>query len=74
MEGSLIAPPFKFGMQKQYRELREMDSRQKERAKAETTLKEGSPDKSVKLLPAPQGSKSTIQPSANAAEEEKMKL
>ena len=42
MEGSLIAPPFKFGMQKQYRELKEMDSRQRERKKAETTLKEGS--------------------------------
>ena len=27
MEGSLIAPPFKFGMQKQYRQLQEMDSR-----------------------------------------------
>ena len=36
MEGSLIAPPFKFGMQKQYRELREMDSQQRERKKAET--------------------------------------
>ena len=29
MEGSLIAPPFKFGTQRQYRELREMDSAQK---------------------------------------------
>lgn len=44
MEGSLIAPPFKFGMQKQYRELKEMDSRQRERKKAETMLKEGLPD------------------------------
>ena len=40
MEGSLIAPPFKFGVQKQYR-LNQMDSRQRERQKAETTLKEG---------------------------------
>lgn len=29
MEGSLIAPPFKFGTQRQYRELREMNSAQK---------------------------------------------
>ena len=29
MEGSLIAPPFKFGTQRQYRELREMDSAQR---------------------------------------------
>ena len=40
MEGSLIAPPFKFGMQKNYR-LNDMDSRRGERKKAETTLKEG---------------------------------
>ena len=40
LEGSLMAPPFKFGMQKQYR-LQEMDSRKGERKKAETTLKEG---------------------------------
>ena len=66
MEGSLIAPPFKFGMQKQYRELKEMDSRQGERKKAETTLKEGSPEKTAagskseaKLMPAAT-SKSTI--------------
>ena len=45
MEGSLIAPPFKFGTQKQYRVLQEMDSRQKERKKAETILRDGSPPK-----------------------------
>jgi len=35
-----MAPPFKFGMQKNYR-LNEMDSRRGERKKAETLLKEG---------------------------------
>lgn len=40
LDGSLIAPPFRFGMQKQYR-LNDMDSRRGERKKAETTLKEG---------------------------------
>ena len=54
MEGSLIAPPFKFGVQKQYR-LNQMDSRQRERRKAETTLKEGaeaaSPSKTTTKAP-----------------------
>jgi len=49
MEGSLMAGPFKFGVQKSYRPLNEMDSRQTERKKAETTLKLGKP---LKLAPA----------------------
>ena len=36
-----MAGPFKFGMQKQYRQLNDMDSRNGERKKAETTLKHG---------------------------------
>ena len=41
LEGSLIAPNFKFGIQKNYRQLQDMDSRKGERKKAETTLKLG---------------------------------
>jgi len=48
MEGSLMAGPFKFGVQRQYRHLNEMDSRSGERKKAETTLKNGrSPPKNL---------------------------
>ena len=36
-----MAGPFKFGMQKHYRQLNDMDSRKGERKKAETTLKHG---------------------------------
>ena len=45
MEGSLMAGPFKFGMQKTYRKLDDMDSREGERKKALTTLKNGDPSK-----------------------------
>ena len=36
LEGSLMAPPFKFGMQKQYKQLGEMDSRPRDIIRAET--------------------------------------
>lgn len=40
-----MAGPFKFGMQKTYRKLDDMDSREGERKKALTTLKKGDPSK-----------------------------
>ena len=39
LEGSLMAPPFKFGMQKQYKQLAEMDSRPQDRIRAETQIR-----------------------------------
>ena len=76
MEGSLIAPPFKFGMQKSYRVLQEMDSRQAERKKAETTLKGNASQDAIKgqeskaTMPT-DASKSSIKPAAASVAEVK---
>lgn len=66
LEGSLIAPPFKFGMQRQYRELQDMDSRQRERKKAETTLKEGSLDQSAAAAGSKSEAKLTLETSVKS--------
>lgn len=45
-----MAGPFKFGMQKQYRQLNDMESRDGERKKAVTTLKDGDPSKTMAAM------------------------